>query len=540
MSKLVWIADKLSGRRIERETARHLAALSHGPALISRRRTTELLQSFRAEPGPKVTLGQTLCGEPVSVSLGEILHSTGQISGGMGAGKTRAAGNILRPLIDLAAYDSTIGFGAIDAKRELYLLTLFLLAEKLIELERSDPDAADRIRRRIFICDFACADPITPYNVVSPWADGDHEFFASSRTDLLLDMLQGGDDLSLSGRVVLQKLILLLGEFRLPIRFINAVLDNECLLRRLVARSQNESVVAYFSQRFRDIPKPTIAALQRRIESLLSSQGVRLALNGPSAPDFRRLQDESAIVLVNCFGSYISRSVRRLLHHLVISDVTRAIFARRKTNRPFLWICDEAQNFFATPTLRENMAEVLTMGRSFASFFLFLTQNVSTAVQDPRVLTVLHTNLKWALALRSDPSDCSFLRPALPATGRRVRPDTNPFAQKTYYSITEERALALDEVGNLPDRVGWIWFKGRSSGAIKIETQELEAPQGPQLEAATLHIQRDPAIGMRLAKAEYERVIEERNREWREPQEESALPDRFEKKYQEDRNAWRA
>ncbi len=528
-----WILDQFLGKRIEQETDRYLQELALSPTLASQKTVTELLKRFTAEPGPKVTLGETLWGEAVTVPLAEIVRAYGQIGGGMGVGKSFTAGNIAKALIDRAAYDSTVGFGCIDAKRELYLIILFLLGEKLNVLERSDPPAAERLRQRIFICDFSCFNPVTSYNILAPWPGTDRELFASERADLLLDMLEGGDDLSLSGKTLLQKLILLLSEFGLPIGYLHRILDNESFRRRLVARSQHEAVAEYFAQRFRDVPKPTIAALQRRLDALLVSEGIRMVLNGPSAPDFRRLQDGSAIVLINCFGVNISRGVRRLLHALIGSDSSRSVFARRERERPFLWICDEAQNFFLTPTLRENMAEVLTMGRVFQSHYLFLTQNISTAVQDPRMLAILHTNIRWALALRSDPADCAFMKPALPVTGRRVRPEMNPFAEKSFYSLAEERALVLDEVGHLPDRTAWVWFKALSAEVIQVRTRELAVPQGHELENATLSLQRDPNVGMRLSRREYDRLVAGRDRQWAE--EEGDLGASLEEVYQRNR-----
>jgi hypothetical protein len=162
------------------------------------------------------------------------------------------------------------------------------------------------------------------------------------------------------------------------------------------------------------------------------------------------------------------------------------------------------------------MNDIVCMARSFGTHFLFLTQNIATAVQDARMLAVLHTNVKWVFAMRGEPSDCAFLKPALPVTGRRVRPQADPFAEKTFYSITEERALALDEIANLRDRAGYLWFRGRSPEAFKIKTEELAIPQGGDLEMATRPLRRNPEVGMRYSRREYERLIAERDEEWRE------------------------
>src|SRR5207249_1100331 len=256
----------------------------------------------------------------------------------------------------------------------------------------------------------------------------------------------------------------------------------------------------------------TVAALARRMEALFASEGVRLSLAGPTAPSFAAFQDDNRIVLINCFGENIARSVRRLLQAMLVADIGQSVFARKRKDRPFLWLCDEAQNFFLTAKLRDSMNDILTMARSMGTHLMYLTQNIATAVQDPRVLRSLFTNIKWGFVGRGEPGE--FLKPALPVTGRRVRPQANPFQEQEFYPIAEERALALEEISALPDRVGYLWLKARSPEAIKIKTQELTVPQGRDLELATLPIRRDPSIGMRFARQEYERLMGERDRQW--------------------------
>src|SRR5437899_11159256 len=198
------------------------------------------------------------------------------------------------------------------------------------------------------------------------------------------------------------------------------------------------------------------------MESLFASDGVRLALSGTTAPDFRARQNERKIVLINCAGPSITRGVRLLLQGLVLSDIRQAIFAR-PNNPPvtYLWLADEAQNFFLTKQQQENMADILTMARSFGSFFYFLCQNLSTAIPDARILEQLHTNIRWSLTLRGSPRDAQFLRPALPITGRVERPEPRPFHERTPYSAGEQRALLLDGVAHLPDQVAYFWLRTR-------------------------------------------------------------------------------
>ena len=332
-----------------------------------------------------------------------------------------------------------------------------------MHLAEHQPEAYEKLRSRIFIYDFSSRDPISSYNILARWPDAEPEFFALNRADILTDLLNGSDKLSLTGVSVLQKFLLLLSEFSLPITALNEVLHDEGFQSRLLARCRNEAVIAYFDRQFPAVPKSTLAALSRRVEALFASEGVRLSLSGNTAPDFRQHQDEGHIVLINCFGRTITRGVRRVLQGLVLSDIHQSVFARQQKGNAFLWFGDEAQNFFLTERLRENMTDLLTMSRSFGSHCLYLTQNMSTAIQDARMLKILYTNLTWSFSMRGEPGDCAFLKPALPVTGRKIRPKADPFSKDEFYSVAEERGMALDSVTNLADREGYLWLKSRPS-----------------------------------------------------------------------------
>ena len=90
--------------------------------------------------------------------------------------------------------------------------------------------------------------------------------------------------------------------------------------------------------------------------------------------------------------------------------------------------------------------------------------------------------------------------------------------------------MALNAIANLPDRIGYLWFKHLSAEALKIRTEELTLPQGRELEAATRTVRNDPSIGGRMSRRVYLRTIEERNRKWDEEQESVDL--RLEQTYQ--------
>ena len=539
MSNIAWLADKLSGKRIKQETARHLESLAREPVRASERTARELLRALRSEPGPKVCLGETMWGEPVLIPLAFLVRAFGLLHGGTGSGKSMAGCAIMEAIIERLPQLRSVGFGVLDAKGELFDRAAYLLAARLAQLEG---EAQQQLLDRIVIIDFSSREAISSYNILSRWAYTEKDFFLTNRLETLRELLPAGEKLSLRGATVLKNVLALLSEFGLPLTHLNQVLESEALRSKLLARSKNPEVRFYFGRHFAQEGKQTIAALRARMDSLFASEGVQLALSGSTAPDFRRLQNEGKIVLINCAGQSITRGVRLLLQGLVLADIRQAIFAR--PNDPpvsYLWLADEAQNFFLNKQQQENMADILTMARSFGTYFCFLCQNISTAVPDARVSETLHTNIRWSLTLRGTPRDAQFLRAVLPVTGRRLRPDPHPFRERAMYSPEEERALALESIAHLPDRTAYLWLKARSPEAIKIRTRDINLPEGEEFRQIVEALREEPSLGGRIPRSEYERLIVERDREWLEVKEGSSdLGERFEKKYGEERNAWQA
>lgn len=527
---MLWLVERLAQKRLKRETAAYLRGLAHAPVIASRRTAMDLLARLRQEPGPTVRLGETPWGEPVQVPLRELVEACGLTTGGMGTGKTMFALLPIEAMVRLLPNLRGMAFGVLDAKGELFERALWLLARRIDEL---DGRAQEALLDRIVIVDFSARDAISPYNILARWPYTEPDYFITSRLETLRELLPAGEKLSLRGANVLKYVLTLLSEFGLPLTYLDHVLSSETLRRKLIARSRNGAVRFYFERHFTQEGKQTVAALRARMDALFASEGVRLALTGSTAPDFRRLQNDGKIVLVNCAGSTITRGVRLLLQGLVLSDIRQAIFAR--PNQPlvtYLWFADEAQNFFLTRQQQENMADILTMARSFGSFFYFLCQNLTTAVPDAKTLETLYTNMRWSLTLRSTPRDAMFLRAALPVTGRRLRPEVNPFQEPRRYTPEEERALALDGVAHLPDREGYLWLKARSAEAIRLKTRRVELPAPEAFRRMIDAVRREPRIGVRLSRDQYDRLIAERDREWLEPHAEGGeLEERMEATY---------
>ena len=508
MGITLWALDKLYGNTIAAQTRAHLAQVTNAQVNASRQRATALLQRLAAEPGPHVLLGQTEWGQSVKLPLEYLVQAHSAISGSTGSGKTMASLLIIDEI--LRASESSLSLGVLDAKGELFERTLYLLGRRLAQLSSA---AAERLKQRVVIVDLSSRDPLASYNIASPWSGSDLDFFANSRVETLQDLLPSGDGFSLRGSSIVKHVLKLLAEHRLPFSYFHHTISDDFFRTSLADRSEDADTGSYFRHHFTNESRATIAAVRARVATtLFGSESLKLALSGQDAPDFRRLQDEGKIILINCSGPNISRTTSRTLQALLVSDIRQAVFSRRN-HRSFLWICDEAQNLFRTRQLRENMSDLLTMSRSYGSFFLYLTQNLSTATQDGEVLETLHTNTRWNLCMRGSPRDAAFLQMALPITGRLEKPRRNPYAPAEFYSSSEERALLLSSMASLPDRYGWLWSKSLSGEAIKIKTAALELPQGDEFRDAVERIRSDASIGHRVSRETFLAEIARRNAE---------------------------
>ena len=526
----LWMRDRVRGRLLRRRTREYLDGLQKKPELAARREIGGVLQKLRTTAGPKVELGKTDWGEEVHVPLREFVGACGLTTGGMGSGKTMFALLPIATLIRLLPGNKTMSFGVLDAKGELFDRALYLLSTRLAELKGRE---REELRERIVVIDFSSREALSPYNILARWPYTDVDFFVTSRLETLRELLPAGEKLSLRGGNVLKNVLTLLAEFGLPLTYLEGVLGDDTFRQKLLLQSKNPAVRLYFQRHFAAEGKQTIAALRSRMEALFASESVRLALAGSSAPDFRSLQNDGKIVLVNCAGTTITRGVRLLLQGLVLADIRQAIFAR-PNNPPvtYLWCADEAQNFFLTKQQAENMADILTMARSFGSFFYFLCQNLSTAIPDARVLEHLHTNIRWSLTLRGSPRDAQFLRSALPVTGRLERPEAQPFRERSLYSPLEERGILADGIAHLPDRVGYLWLKTHAAQALRLHTASAPLPNGPEFRDVVEKLRADSTIGGRVCRAQYLTEIVTRDREWFGAGEEAGTQeDRWEEAY---------
>jgi hypothetical protein len=510
MTAVFRLLTRLFAKRIAAGTKRHLMTIAREQGRTLRACSSALLRRLAEQPGPHVVIGETRWGEIITIPIAFLATAWGLITGGTGSGKSMAAAAIMEAL--LSAIETDISFGVLDAKGETFDRAIFLVARLL---ETLPPAAAERLRDRLVIIDFASIDPITAYNLATPWSGADIDYFATSRTETLQELFPAGDGISLRGGSILKHVLKLLAERQIPFSYADQVISSEAFRARLLTASKDDELRHYFQVHLPSESRATVAALCARLTAtLFSSASLKLALSGTTAPDFRELMDSGAIVLVNCAGANIPRATARILQALVLSDIRHGVFNRQRRSS-YLWICDEAQHLFRSKYLRENMTDLLTMSRSFGVHGLLITQNLANAVQDGEILETIHTNAKWALALRGSPKDAGFLHSSLPVSGRREKPRSNPYALPEFYSINEERNLILQEVANLPDREGWIWFKSLTGEAFRLHTRTVDIPAGSKFQEVIERIRRDPAIGRRCSRAAYLEDAGRREAAWR-------------------------
>ena len=82
---------RLFGKRIARETKRHLVTVAHERSGALRTRSSIFLRRLAEEPGPHAVLGKTPRGETFMIPTALIATSWGFITGGTGSGKSMAA-----------------------------------------------------------------------------------------------------------------------------------------------------------------------------------------------------------------------------------------------------------------------------------------------------------------------------------------------------------------------------------------------------------------------------------------------------------------
>jgi hypothetical protein len=464
------IIQRLFSRKLKRETKRVL----NGLVSASQRHQEEIakqLASLGNEQKAEVVLGRTLWGQGINLPVNKIA-SHGVVLGGSGSGKSYLALSLISQLLELSSSEAP-SFAILDAKGELFEKTISYLYAHLYRLK---PAARVSFKKRIVIIDFSNAEFITPYNILARREYLADELMVANRIDTISEQFSGLSEMSVRMKMILKYFLLLMAEFDLPLPFFERLCSDPVLLNALVEKSINLQVKDYFLNRFDDESKVTLLALRQRIDALLISEGVRLSLAASTAPDFTALQDSGAIILINTAGRNITRGISELLQGLLLSDIKQSVFRRSNPNQQFLWLLDEAQNLYKSAVNREHMADLLAMSRSFGSYFVLLTQSLTSAVRDADILNSILANVRWIVMLRSTLRDAELIAPGIAVTGALHKPKHNPFEVAKPMTESEELKVRLKEITKFPDRLAYCWLKAWVGTAIKITTPHVPLP----------------------------------------------------------------
>ena len=503
----ITLVQRLFKRKLSLDTAQSLDAL----AQVNHHRQEKLSEAL-AKLAPhgeqSISFGTAAWGQNASLSVDKAL-THGLVLGASGAGKSFVALSLISQMLALTATKNDFSFAILDAKGELFERVIPYLYAHLYRLS---PDEREKFQKRIAIIDFANTSAIAPYNILAKQTFVPDELIVANRIDTISEQFSGLSEVSVRMKMILRYLLLLLTEQKLPISFLERLCIDPLLLSSLVDRSANLQVKDYFQHRFDDESKSTLLALRQRIDSLLISEGVRLSLSASSAPDFTALQDQGAIILINTAGRTINRGVSELLQGLILSDIKQSVFRRTNPGRRFLWFLDEAQNLYHSPANRAHMVDLMTMARSFGSFFVLLTQSLTSAVHDQDILNSIMANVRWLVMLRSTPRDAQLIAPSIPLTGTVAKHKHNPYGETKYLTEAEELKGRLNEISKLPDRLGYLWLKASLPASVKMTT--LAVPKPHEVARTTPEefesFVQGASLGQGISKADIVRAIRER------------------------------
>lgn len=437
-----------------------------------RHQVDQSLDKVAKRAGSKIFLGETSWGKKIYVPAKDFLATHGLILGATGSGKSYYVLNLLQQI--LKSPDQQMGLGILDPKGELFQKSLQYISAFL---SQADTETQNRFKKRLHIIDFADDKSIVPYHMLKRRNGESLELLVANRLDSICELFDHTSSLTARMQLTLKYLLLLLAEYDLPIVLFERLCDDDELLFALANSSRNERVKRYFRTRFKAEAKSTLLALRQRIDRIMASESVRLSLSAATVPDFRRLMDSGAIILINTAGPQIAKGTSLLLQLMMLSDIRQAVFQRQQCQKPFIWFLDEAQWFYRHRSSKDNISDLLCMARSYGSFLWLITQSLTSAIRDSEIRNTLECNVRNILMLRSTAEDGRLLLPAMPVTGTMPAPKRHPLEPVKLMSTKEEIKARLEELPRLADRSGYLWLRLQLDRALKIKTPLIPEPE---------------------------------------------------------------
>ena len=132
------------------------------------------------------------------------------------------------------------------------------------------------------------------------------------------------------------------------------LMTDRAFRREVVGHIGNEQVRSFWQNEFRDYSpryrQDSIAPIQNKVGAFLADPLLNRFLTAPEQPlQFRRIMDESKVLLVNLSKGRLGEDSAGLLGGLLVTTIGLAAFSRADTSeqdrRPFFLYVDEFQNF---------------------------------------------------------------------------------------------------------------------------------------------------------------------------------------------------
>ncbi len=496
----------------ERRLKRSLDAPTLDPRFVR-----ELHDGERA-PGSSIIIGNPVEAPNLSVRLplAEVAGSGhGVILGATNSGKTYAATAIARGVLAANAADpDSIGLMVLDHKGDQAELARAAIAELIDRLPRAEARAL--IDRVVVLNPFSVA-ALVPMQVLEREPGVAPEIQAYDATTVINRV---GGELGVQQEQYVYFACLLGVTCGLSLPEIQRLTYDPAALSSCAARSPSEEVRAFFANE-RRLSATSLQGVQARLSRLLRLPSARLALGARGNVSFHELLASRILIIDVGSPPAGCEDIARFWAGLYTLRLVRGIFARSvaEARRPVACFIDEWQEgLLAGGDIAEHYERVLQMARSRGVSFWLTSQSFAGAARvSPTLPRVVQTNTKVQLWFASSAEDARMMT-ALPVTGRRPRPPSEPWEERRgspFLTPDAEREELRERLTTLPARTFLYWNRNRPYRAQFVRTTNLRLPNVDELR---------PRLAYRLRVGSLARPIPELEREVGVPAQLEAAP----------------
>jgi hypothetical protein len=246
----------------------------------------------------------------------------------------------------------------------------------------------------------------------------------------------------------------------------------------IAERSQIPEVRAYLLTKFVREKSPVIDGITSRIDALLRVESLKASFAAEHMVDLRRAYSPGSVTILDFGGADLGAvGPRRASSAVGVKYVTWAAFDPNRSREGFTFIvADEIQSVLSS-SISEDVARLITTGRSFGVGFLAAHQGETQLPSDLR--SDLSTNIRLRILGRSCEKDAEAASEWLPRTG--FVPKRWPFGgmppdRPEFLSEREEERHWVRRITDLPRRVFLVADRGATFGPRFVETPTFDPP----------------------------------------------------------------